>query len=75
MLTMVMVYDGGCDKYVWHLMGEAVDKEVEISYRGTVSQVMEQGRFKIKYMIRDGEDWPGALKKFRGSVLGIPWDT
>ena len=40
-----------------------------------VAQIMEQGSFCIKYMIRDKEARPKVLEKFGGSVLGIPWDT
>ena len=68
-------YRGGREKDIQHFMGEAVDKEGKDSYRGTVSQIMEHGGFKIKYMIRDRESQPGVLEKFGGSVLGIPWDT
>ena len=52
-----------------------MDKGGEVSYQGTVSQIMERGGFMIKYMIRDGESQPGMLEKLWRSVLGIPWDT
>ena len=36
---------------------------------------MGRGGFKVKYMIRNGENRPEILDLCGGSVLGLPWDT
>ena len=45
------------------------------SYSGTVAKIMGQGGFKVKYMVRNGENRPETLELYGGSVLGLPWDT
>ena len=45
------------------------------SYSGTVAKIMSLGGFKVKYMIRNGENMPEILELYGGSVLGLPWDT
>ena len=73
-------FGGGDEDVVDRLMGEVLlesgdDTEPVIEYRGTVPQIMEQGGFRIKHMIRDGETRPGVLRNFPGMALGLPWDT
>ena len=45
------------------------------SYNGTVAKIMSLGGFKVKYMVRNGENRPEILELYGGSVLGLPWDT
>ena len=66
---------GGTDADVRRLMGEELDDDGKIVFRGTVPTIMARGGFTIKYMIRDGEDRQEVLDNFGGAVLGIPWDT
>merc|ERR1711951_150741 len=45
------------------------------SYSGTVAKIMSLGGFKVKYMVRNGENRPEILELYGGSVLGLPLDT
>ena len=54
---------------------EVPKAHIRPSYSGTVAKIMSQGGFKIKYMVRNGENRPETLELYGGSVLGLPWDT
>ena len=45
------------------------------SYSGTVAKIMSQGGFRVKYMVRNGENRPEILELYGGSVLGLPWNA
>ena len=45
------------------------------NYSGTVAKIMSQGGFRVKYMVRNGENRPEILELYGGSVLGLPWDA
>ena len=68
-------FGGGSEEDVDRLMGEVEDEDGKISFRGTVSQIMSQGNFRIKVMVRSGESRPAVLKDYGGTILGIPWET
>ena len=42
------------------------------SSSGTVAKIMSQGGFRVKYMVRNGENMPEILELYGGSVLGYP---
>ena len=68
-------FGGGSEEDVDRLMGEVEDEDGNISFRGTVSQIMNQGNFRIKVMVRSGESRLAVLKDYGGTILGIPWET
>ena len=72
---VVDVFGGGSEEDVDRLMGEVEVEDGNISFRGTVSQIMSQGNFRIKVMVRSGESRLAVLKDYGGTILGIPWET
>ena len=65
---------GGDDEDVDRMMGERVDPITGPSiYKGTIPRIVGLGGFKLKYMVRSGQNRSSALKKFNGQVLGLPW--
>ena len=67
-------FGGGTEADVDRLMGEVVDQEGGLAFKGTVPAIMAMGNFTIKYMIRSGEARPEVLEQYGGKVLGTPWN-
>ena len=44
-----------------------------IAYSGTVSHILSKGGFRVKMMVRSGEDDPRVLDKMGSSALGHDW--
>ena len=65
---------GGSKAMVKELIGDVTKAPSGFQYDGVVSQVYGQGGFKVKIMVQSGEIDPDVLKKFGGTVLGLPWD-
>ena len=66
---------GGAQETVERLIGnEIADKDGNLSYTGTVSQIFALGGFSIKVMVRNGETRPHIINKLRGGVLGLAWN-
>ena len=57
------------------MMGEEVDPSTgEVTFKGTIQQIVSLGGFKLKLMVRSGRNQDSALEKFNGRVLGMLWD-
>ena len=41
------------------------------SYNGTVAKIMSLGGFKVKYMIRNGENMPEIVRNIRLLMIGF----
>ena len=66
---------GGDEEATKRLIGEVtVNQDSSLSYSGTLSQIFKKGGFKLKMVVRSGENNQEALKKMGGSVLGHKWD-
>ena len=66
---------GGEDEDLDWMMGEEVDPSTgEVTFKGTIQQIVSLGGFKLKLMVRSGRNQDSALEKFNGSVLGVLWD-
>ena len=55
-------------------MGE-VQNCSEIEFIGMVPTIIAQREFRIKYIVRDGEERLKMLEHIGGNFLGIPWHT
>ena len=63
---------GGFNTVVEKLMGEVKMPDRCPSHPGTVSQIMSQGGFSIKYTIKDEECRKEVLEKLGVSIPGMP---
>ena len=46
----------------------------ESIFESTIQQIVGLGGFKLKHMIRSGQNRPSALEKYNGRALGVLWD-
>ena len=66
---------GGSKEEVARMMGEVELKEDgSLAYSGTVQQIFNKISFKLKMMVRSGEENKIALAKMGGAVLGHEWE-
>ena len=66
---------GGAKETIDRLIGnEIADKDGNLNYTGTVSQIFALGGFSIKVMVRNGETRPHIIDKLGGGILGFAWD-
>ena len=64
---------GGSKEDVDRLIGEETWREGKPTYSGTVAEILQGGGFKMKVMVRDGEQRPEVTELLGGGVLGLPW--
>ena len=63
---------GGEDEDLDRMMGEEVDPSTgEVTFKGTIQQIVDLGGFKLKHMVRSGRNQASVLKKYNGRVLGF----
>ena len=67
---------GGSEEEVQRMIGEVQEEDDgSLKYSGTVQQILSRVSFKIKMMVRSGEQQNSlALEKMGGMILGHCWD-
>ena len=66
---------GGSKEEVDRMIGEVEEKDDgSLHYSGTIQQILSRGGFKVKMMVRTGEQDERALSKMGGAVLGHTWN-
>ena len=66
---------GGTEEEVRRMIGTVTESEEgSLQYSGLVQVILEKISFRIKMMVRSGEENKTALEKMGGAVLGHSWD-